>query len=160
MIRKNPMKKISFSIVVLLFLVGNAAAQSLVGTYKLISFTSKFDDGTSYEFLGDLPVGYSVITPKLFTSILVSADRKAGNTADAKLALFNSIIAYSGPYTIEGSKLITSVEVSWNQAWTGTKQGRNWSVEGDKLILITDWAPSVKDPSKKASGHLVWQKIE
>ena len=89
------------------FLVGNATAQGLVGTYKLISFTSKFDDGTSYEFLGPQPVGYAVITPKVFTSILVSTDRKPGNTADAKLALFNSLIAYSGPYTIEGSKLIT-----------------------------------------------------
>ena len=154
------MKKSFCFIVALLFLVGNASAQSLIGTYKLISFTSKFDDGTSYEFLGPQPVGYIVITPKLFTSILVSADRKPGATADVKLALFNSLIAYSGPYTIEGTKLITDVEVSWNQAWTGTKQGRTWRVEGDKLILVTDWAPSVKDPSKKASGHLVWQKIE
>ena len=160
MVVKTTMKKSNFPIIVLLLLVGNAAAQGLVGTYKLISFTSKFEDGTSYEFLGALPVGYTVITPKVFTSILVSADRKPGNTADAKLALFNSIIAYSGPYTIEGSKLTTHVEVSWNQAWTGTKQGRTWSIDGDKLTLITDWAPSVKDPSKKASGHLVWQKIE
>lgn len=154
------MKKLTLFVITLLLLVGNAAAQGLVGTYKLISFTSKFDDGTSYEFLGPQPVGYTVITPKIFTAILVSTDRKPGNTADAKLALFNSLIAYSGPYTIEGSKLITHVEVSWNQAWTGTKQGRTWTVEGDKLILVTDWAPSVKDPSKKASGHLVWQKIE
>ena len=160
MVVKTTMKKSTFPIIALLLLVGNAAAQGLVGTYKLISFTSKFEDGTSYEFLGALPVGYTVITPKVFTSILVSADRKPGNTADAKLALFNSIIAYSGPYTIEGSKLTTQVEVSWNQAWTGTKQGRTWSIDGDKLTLITDWAPSVKDPSKKASGHLVWQKIE
>ena len=154
------MKKLSFSIIAVLLLAGNAAAQGLVGTYKLVSFTSKFEDGTSYEFLGALPVGYTIITPKVFTSILVSADRKPGNTADAKLALFNSIIAYSGPYTIEGSKLFTYVEVSWNQTWTGTKQGRTWSIDGDKLILTTDWAPSVKDPSKKASGYLVWQKIE
>lgn len=154
------MNKINCLLVALLFFVGSAAAQSLVGTYKLLSFTSKFEDGSSYDFLGANPVGYVVITPKLFTSILVSTDRKPGNTADAKLALFNSIIAYSGPYTVEASKLITDVEVSWNQAWTGTKQGRTWRVEGDKLILVTDWAPSVKDPSKKASGHLVWQKIE
>ena len=90
------MKKSFCFIVTLLFLVGNAAAQGLVGTYKLISFTSKFDDGTSYEFLGPQPVGYTVITPKLFTSILVSADRKPGATADAKLALFNSLIVIPG----------------------------------------------------------------
>lgn len=154
------MNKIIFLFIALLLTVCNATAQSLVGTYKLISFTSKFEDGTSYEFLGPQPVGYTVITPKLFTSVLASADRKPGNTADAKLALFNSLISYSGPYTIEGTKLITNVEVSWNQTWTGTKQGRTWTVEGDKLILVTDWAPSVKDPSRKASGYLVWQKIE
>lgn len=154
------MKNLSYLIFALMFLVGDATAQGLVGTYKLISFTSKFDDGTSYEFLGSRPVGYIVITPKIFTSVIASTERKPGNTEDAKLALYNSLIAYAGPYTMEGSKLITNVEVSWNQAWTGTKQGRTWAVEGDKLILTTDWAPSVKDPSKKASGHLVWQKIE
>lgn len=154
------MKNIYCLIVTLLLLVGNASAQGLVGTYKLISFTSKFDDGTSYDFLGSQPVGYTVITPKMFTSILVSNGRTPGTAPDARLALYNTLIAYSGPYTIEGSKLITNVEVSWNQAWTGTKQGRTWTVEGDKLTLVTDWAPSVKDPSRKASGHLVWQKIE
>ena len=154
------MKNLSYLVFALMFLVGDAAAQGLVGTYKLLSFTSRFDDGTSYEFLGSKPVGYTVITPKIFTSILVSTDRKPGNNEDAKLALYNSLIAYSGPYTVEGSKLITNVEVSWNQAWTGTRQGRTWTIEGDKLILTTDWAPSVKDPSKKARGHLVWQKIE
>lgn len=154
------MKKINCFLVACLLFVGSAGAQSLIGTYKLVSFTSKFDDGSSYDFLGELPVGYAVITPKFFTSILASADRQPGTTADAKLALFNSLIAYSGPYTLDGSKLTTDVKVSWNQAWTGTKQGRTWSVEGDKLILETDWAPSVKDPSRKASGRLVWQKVE
>ncbi len=154
------MKKLIFSVVAFLLVAANAQAQSLVGTYKLISFTSKFDDGTSYEFLGTQPAGFAVITPKRFTTILTSTDRKPGNNADAKLALFGSMIAYSGPYTVEGSRLIVDVDVSWNQAWNGKKEGRTWSLEDDKLILVSDLAPSVKDPSKMARGHLVWQKIE
>ena len=73
------MNKIACLSIALLLTVGNATAQSLVGTYKLLSFTSKFEDGISYEFLGQQPVGYTVITPKLFTSVIASADRKPGS---------------------------------------------------------------------------------
>lgn len=154
------MQKLLFLAIACLMMAGNAAAQTVVGTYKLISFISTFEDGTSYDFLGAQPVGYAIITPSRFMAVLASADRKPGNSPEARLALFNSMIAYSGPYAIEGSRLITEVEVSWNQAWTGTKQGRTWNIEGDRLVLVTDKAPSVKDPSKMASGRLVWQKVE
>lgn len=137
-----------------------ASGQNLVGTYKLVSFTSNYSDGTTVDAFGKLPVGYTIITPKLFMSVLVSDSRKAGTSTDDKLALYNSQVAYSGPYTIEGTKLITAVDVSWNQAWTGTKQGRTFTVEGNRLTLVTDMAPSVFVPGKSASARLVWEKIE
>ena len=154
------MKKALFFAIVSLMIVGNAAGQAVVGTYRLVSFTSILDDGTSYDFFGAQPVGYAIITPTRFMAVLAAPDRKPGNSSEARLALFNSMIAYSGPYSIEGSKLITDVQVSWNQAWTGTKQGRTWTIEDDKLVLVTDRAPSIKDPSKMVSGRLVWQRIE
>ncbi len=154
------MKKLISALLIVFAIPMAAFAQSLLGTYKLVSFNSVFEDGTSYSYLGANPVGYTIITPKRFTSMLVSAERQPGRTVDERAALFNSLIAYSGPYTIEGSKLFTAVDISWNQTWTGTKQGRTWTIEGNQLILVTDKAPSVKDPSKLAVGRLVWEKIE
>src|SRR5271167_403498 len=34
------------------------------------------------------------------------------------------MIAYSGAYSLEGNKVTRKIEVSWNQAWTGTNQQR------------------------------------
>ena len=154
------MKKLISTLLIIFVIPLAASAQQLLGTYKLVSFNSIFDDGTSYSFVGPNPIGYAIITPKRFMTILTSTDRQPGKTIDEKAALFNSLIAYSGPYTVEGSKLVTAVDVSWNQSWTGTKQGRTWTIEGNQLILVTDKAPSVKDPSKLAVGRLVWEKIE
>ena len=92
-------------------------------------------------------------------SLLVSDTRKADTATDDKLALYNSQLSYSGPYTIEGTRLITAVDISWNQAWTGTKQGRIFTVEGNRLTLVTDMAPSALVPGKSVSARLVWKKI-
>ena len=154
------MKKIILALLIAFAFPITASAQQVLGTYKLVSFKSTFEDGTSYNLLGTNPNGYAIITPKRFMAVLASSERQPGNTADEKAALFNSLIAYSGPYTIEGSKLVTAVDVSWNQTWTGTKQGRTWTVEGNQLILVTDKAPSVRDPSKLAVARLVWEKVE
>jgi hypothetical protein len=154
------MKKHIFTLLTVLAIPMAASSQQLLGTYKLVSFESTFEDGTKYTMLGTNPTGYAIITPKRFMTMLASPERQPGSTPDAKAALLNSLIAYSGPYTIEGSKLITAVDISWNQTWTGTKQGRTWTLEGNQLILVTDKAPSVKDPSKLAVGRLVWEKVE
>lgn len=137
-----------------------ASAQQLVGTYKLMSFTSNFSDGTTVQPLGKLPNGYAIITPKRFMSVLVSDTRKPGTTPDDKLALYSSLIAYTGPYTIEGEKLITAVDVSWNQGWTGIKQVRTFTIEGNRLTTVTDSAPSALEPGKTVSARVVWEKIE
>jgi hypothetical protein len=154
------MKRFLLTLFAGLTLAVAASAQSLVGTYKLESFRADYDDGTSVDFFGKQPSGYLIVTPQRLMVLLVSDGRKAGSAIDDKAALFNSLISYSGPYTVEGSRLVTDVDVSWNQAWTGTKQGRTWSMEGNRLTLQTDKAPSLRDPSKMASGRLVWTKVE
>jgi hypothetical protein len=137
-----------------------ASAQQITGTYKLISFTTNYSDGSSVDVFGKQPSGYIIITPKRFMALLVSDTRKTGTTPEDKIALYGSLISYSGPYSIEGSKLTTSIDISWNQAWTGTKQSRTFTVEGDRLILVTDKAPTALDPTKIASSRLVWARVE
>lgn len=154
------MKRILLSILAVLATPGISSAQQLVGTYKLLSFSADYDDGTSKEVFGKQPSGYLILTPKRLMAILVSENRTAGSTPEQKAALQTSMFSYTGTYKIDGSKLVTDVDVSWNQAWTGSKQGRTWTIEGNHLILTTDKAPSVLEPSKMTIGRLVWEKIE
>jgi len=56
------------------------------------------------------------------------------------------MVAYSGRYTVEGEKVIHHVDVSWNQAWTGTDLVRFFKREEDKLVITT--APTQYGPDE------------
>jgi hypothetical protein len=96
--------------------------------------------------------------------VLVGDNRKpqAGDaiTDEERVALFRSTIsAYSGTYTIEGDKLVIAVGVSWNQQWTGTKQTRQFKLEGKQLRV---WNPPRKDMNsgKLVTSTLTFEKID
>jgi hypothetical protein len=59
-----------------------------------------------------------VLTATRFTTVIAAENRKFGKTVEDKAALWDSLIAYSGPYRLEGDKLITSVDTSWNESGT------------------------------------------
>jgi hypothetical protein len=137
-----------------------ANAQALVGTYKLVAFTVESDDGKSRDFFGKQPTGLLILTPKRLTTMVVHENRSAGTTSEQKAALLNSMISYSGPYQIEGSRLVTDIDISWNQSFTGGKQARNWKLDGNRLTLTTDRVPSIADPSIMGTARTVWEKVE
>ncbi|MEZ5417499.1 MAG: lipocalin-like domain-containing protein [Vicinamibacterales bacterium] len=154
------MMRFVFGCVLFVSLASVAAAQSVVGTYKLTSFTTTFTDGAVAESFGAQPSGYVIITPTRFMTIFVGESRSAGTADSAKVALYNSLISYTGLYHVEGTKLVTEVDVSWNQAWTGTAVRRTFTIEGRRLTLVTDPAPAALDPSRTASSRLVWERVE
>jgi hypothetical protein len=96
-------------------------------------------------------------------TIIVDSDRKkpAGPVASAPEAeaLFRSMAAYAGTYTITGNQVVHHADVSWNETWTGTDQVRNYAFEGDRLMLAT--APSPNPFTGKMSIRtLAWEKIK
>jgi hypothetical protein len=64
-------------------------------------------------------------------------------TPDEKLALFDSLFAYVGTYVVEGDRVIHTLDGSWNELWTGTRQTRLLAFEDDRLIYTT---PETVDP--------------
>jgi hypothetical protein len=61
-------------------------------------------------------------------TIVVDSARKkpAANVATAAEAeaLFRSMTAYAGTFTIKGNQVIHRPDASWNETWTGTDQIR------------------------------------
>jgi len=47
---------------------------------------------------------------------------------------------------ISSDKFITKVDVSWNEAWTGTEQERFFEVQDDRLTIVTAWLPNPNLP--------------
>ncbi len=55
-------------------------------------------------------------------------------TAEEKLALYDTMLAYAGIYELKNGAVIHSIEMGWNGAWEGTQQIRYFQFEGDRLL--------------------------
>ena len=53
--------------------------------------------------------------------------------------LFRTMLSYTGFYRFEEDKFITTVDVSWNELWAGTDQVRSYTLDGDRLDIMTAW---------------------
>jgi Lipocalin-like domain len=96
-------------------------------------------------------------------TITVNADRQkpagAVATAPEAEALFRSMVAYAGTYTIKGNQVIHRPDASWNETWTGTDQVRDYKFDGDRLSLAA--APSPNPHTGKMSVRtFVWEKVK
>ena len=139
-------------------------SNAIAGVWKLKSYRRRYLD-TGEVRTDMLPHAYILYTPGGFMmSITVEDGRKppAGTvlTDEERVRLFNSIVsAYSGRYTVEGDKVIHAVDVSWNEAWTGTRQVRYFKVEGDELTIETAPRTTGAD-SREVINTLVWDRVE
>jgi hypothetical protein len=99
-----------------------------------------YEDAQTKEMtpvLGEHPKGYQIATPEGRWIALVTADgRPVPKTDEERAKALRSMIAYSGRYRVEDGKVITKVEVAWNEAWVGGEQMRFLRFEGDDLLHI------------------------
>ena len=136
-----------------------------LGTWKLQSFTTEdMVTGQKTDMFGAHPSGYLIYGPDCrMCALLVKEGRAAPETlipTDAeRVELYGGFIAYAGTYSIEGDKVSHHIDASWNQAWTGTTQVREFKIDGNALYIRT--LPA-KDPlsGKETSAVLVWTKVE
>jgi Lipocalin-like domain len=113
---------------------------------------------------GAHPTGYLSYGPDCrMYAIIVRENRKqpAGvvPTDVEKIELFGRVLAYAGTYTIDGDKVSHHVDVSWNEAWTGTTQVRQFKIEGKALHIRSMPAKNPRD-GKLSSSTIVWTKVE
>ena len=146
-------------VLVLLIATLSLGQQSLVGTYKIISMDLDVG-GTATQPYGKAPRGYLVLTPTRYVSFYTGDNRKFGTSAADKVALFDTVAGLSGTYRVEGDKIITLVDASWTEAWTGKDQVRRWTLSGNRLTLTSDPQPFARDPSKTVIIRAVWEKVE
>jgi hypothetical protein len=134
-------------------------ASALIGSWKLISWQVIAEDGTVHDLYGAKPKGYLVLTREGRSIAVTTADgRKAGMGDADRAALHKSMVAYSGRYRIEGNDFVTTVEVSWNEAWNGTEQRRHFRIEGDRLFIETAPAPSIIFSGKTDFRRIVLER--
>ena len=129
----------------------------LFGLWRTVSFETEDQKSSEREApLGKNPRGYVMYTPEgRMWSIVTGEGREAPKTDEDRAALFKSMFAYTGMYRVEGDKLITKVDVSWNPAWVGKDQVRSFKIDGDRLQQISDWMPAVVKPERGMGRGIV-----
>jgi hypothetical protein len=136
----------------------------LIGTWRLVSNTlEEIPSGTKTDLFGPNPIGYIMYGADGRMMILQVRSQRptpagAAVTPTEADALFRSLLAYGGTYTVSGDVVTHHVDISWNQSWTGTEQVRHFKFTGNRVELATDPSP---DPihGKMSVRRLVWEKL-
>lgn len=119
--------------------------ESVVGTWRLVSFQGRNAKGESRAALGKNAKGLLVYTAEGYMiAILSEADRQPfrsydfrGGVPEEALAAVNTYISYSGQYTVGEGIVTHRVDMSLFPNWIGQDQVRNFRFEKGNLILST-----------------------
>lgn len=141
------------------------AAKRLVGSWKLMSvIREEVPSGIKADLMGPNPTGF--ITYGLdgrMMVLIIRGDRKKPSgprpSSDEAEALFRSMVSYTGTYTVSGDKVTHSVDVSWNESWTGDAQVRFFKFDGNSVALSTEVSP---DPinGKMSVRTMTWERVK
>ena len=94
--------------------------KSLLGTWKMVSWTQEIvATGETSDAMGPSPIGYIAYhADGHMMALVVKRDRPpplgAVPTAEEKVKLFDTMLAYSATYTIEGDRVVHHVDAAWN----------------------------------------------
>jgi Lipocalin-like domain len=123
---------------------------ALLGTWKMVSWIRKVvATGAITDVMGTDPIGYIAYhaNGRMMATVFHRDRHKPGGaapTAEEKISLFDSMLAYVAAYTLEDGKVVHHVEAAWNPVWQFDLI-RPFTLDGDKLV-ISD-APGL-DPAR------------
>ena len=133
-------------------------AKELIGSWKLVSW-QVIVDGQAQDLFGARPKGSLILTENGRAMALTTAENRTAGDSDAeRAALHRSMLAYTGRYRVEGDEFVTTVDVSWNEAWNGTEQRRKFRLEGNRLRIDSAPAASLLFPGKVDYRRIVWER--
>lgn len=117
-----------------------ATTPELIGTWRMLSWTrTSVATGTVQDALGPNPIGYIAYhSDGRMMAFVQRRDRPASHgplTATQKAELFDSMLAYTASYAVEGETVIHTVDGSWNPAWGREPLVRPFKLVGDSLVI-------------------------
>lgn len=149
------------------FVVWPVKAQSkdaVVGTWKLVSYTSTTEKGEIKHLMGEKPTGFITYTSDGRMSVIImaegrkrySSDDWLGGTAEERAEACATMVAYAGRYSFSGDKVTHHVEAASVPNRVGTDLVRTVKLEGDQLILRT---PPTVVGGMKVTTEVVWEQM-
>ena len=141
-----------------------AGENLLLGTWRLKSYVQLLETGERYDVYGEHPDGYISYAADGRMYVIATADRRMEPGSETppdeeQIRLYQTMFAYAGTYMVEGDKVVHSVDISWNQSFTGSKQVRFYTLAGNVLTITT--APNTFTiEGREGPLVAVWEKVK
>ncbi len=137
-----------------------ALRKQVVGLWTLVSVV--YEDQETKEHtpvLGEKPRGRQITTANGRWLALVTAEgRPVPKTDEQRAQALRTMISYSGRYRVEDGRVITKVEIAWNEAWVGGEQIRFIRFEGDRLFIESPPMPHPNVNNKLVKVIVIWDR--
>jgi Lipocalin-like domain len=149
-------KRVAFTALMLLCpTIALADENPIFGPWKLKSWVREVTaTGEKFNQMGEHSSGYLSYSADGRMYAIITADNRikpteANPTAEERAKLHQTMSAYAGTYMVQ-------VDISWNEAWTGTDQVRFFPLNGNILTIAA--APN-RSPMDGREGRtvLVWE---
>lgn len=146
-------------------IAGLAGENPILGTWKLKSYVREVAvTGEKINQLGEHPDGYLSYSADgrmyaIGTSNNRVKPRNVNPDDEERVKLHQTMFAFAGTYTLEGVKVIHHVDISWNEAWTGTDQVRFYKLDENTLTITTATGKSTYD-GRESRTILVLEKVK
>jgi Lipocalin-like domain len=143
----------------------NPGENPLLGTWKVKSIVYEITTtGEKIHVFGEQPNGYLSYSADGRMYVIFTADNRlkplaADPTDEQRVKLHRTMAAYAGTYMLEGNKVTHHVDISWNEAWTGSEQVRFFKLDANTLTITT---PHFKNPQdgREVIPVLVFEKVK
>ena len=128
----------------------------ILGSWRMTSWVTRdVATGERQGALGQNPRGTVVYTRQRVTFLITKNNRARPEqlppSDEEKIALFDTMFAYSGAYTVESDRVVHHVDVSWNEAWSGTDQVRFCKVDEQTLTYTSPPAKTTRSTDARLS---------
>jgi Lipocalin-like domain len=134
----------------------------ILGSWRMTSWVTRdVATGERQDALGQNPGGTVVYTPQRVTFLIIKSNRARPEqlppSDEEKIALFDTMFAYSGAYTVESDRVVHHVDLSWNEAWSGTDQVRFCKVDEQTLTYTS---PPARNPfdGREIVHEVTWER--
>lgn len=136
----------------------------LLGSWRLVTMETRFNDGRVRYPYGREAVGYILYTPEGWMSATIMAGGRApfgidygrGEGTSEKAAAFEGYLSYAGRYTFQGDRVIHHVEASLIPDWVGIDLLRLAAFHEDQLHLSTE--PTTRGETTRTTV-IIWERV-
>ncbi len=136
--------------------------EKFVGTWKLVSYEARLEDGTVLYPMGKDAIGTLIYTDTGYMSGHLSRadiDKSSfdQNNVETKVVIhISNHLSYTGKFQVDESKVTHHIEICVFPSWVGSDQERFYKFTSDRLILSTG---IYNLDGVRQSSHLIWKIV-